>query len=50
MSKIINSLITGGLQILNVEEDRTIPWKSAPRMVEVEGGFAWPEAERDLVP
>ncbi|MFM9275107.1 class I SAM-dependent methyltransferase [Pseudarthrobacter sp. NKDBFgelt] len=50
ISKIINSLITAELQILRVEEGRTLPWKFAPRMVEVEGGFAWPEAERDLVP
>lgn len=50
VSKIINSLITAELQILRVEEGRTIPWRFAPRMVEVEGGFAWPEAERDLVP
>jgi SAM-dependent methyltransferase len=50
LSKIINSLITSGLQIIHVDEGRTIPWKFAPRMLEVEGGFAWPEAERDLVP
>jgi hypothetical protein len=29
---------------------KTIPWKFAPRMVEVPEGFAWPESERDLVP
>ncbi|MET4097534.1 class I SAM-dependent methyltransferase [Arthrobacter sp. UYCu712] len=50
LSKIINSLIAAGLQILRVNEGRTIPWKFAPRMVEVEEGFAWPESERDLVP
>ena len=50
LSKIINSLIAAGLQILRVDEDKTIPWKFAPRMVEVEEGFAWPEPERDLVP
>jgi SAM-dependent methyltransferase len=50
LSEIINSLIGAGLQILRVYEDKTIPWKFAPRMVEVPEGFAWPESERDLVP
>jgi hypothetical protein len=50
MSEILNSLIGAGLQILRVDEDTTIPWKFAPRMVEVPGGFAWPESERQLVP
>ncbi len=40
----------GGLQILRLEEGRTIPWKFAPRMVAVPDGFALPESERDLVP
>jgi SAM-dependent methyltransferase len=50
LSEIINSVIGAGLQILRVEEGKTIPWKFAPRMVEVPGGFAWPESERDRVP
>lgn len=50
LSEIINSLIGAGLQILRVQEGKTIPWKFAPRMVEVPGGFAWPESERDRVP
>lgn len=50
LSAIINSLINAGLQILRVDEGRTLPWKFAPRMVEVPDGFAWPESERDLVP
>jgi SAM-dependent methyltransferase len=50
LSGIINSLIGAGLQILRVDEGRTLPWKFAPRMVEVPEGFAWPEPERDLVP
>jgi SAM-dependent methyltransferase len=50
LSEIINSLIGAGLQILWVHEGRTLPWKFSPRMVEVPEGFAWPEAERDLVP
>ena len=50
LSEIINSLIRAGLQILWVDEGKTLPWKFAPRMVEVPDGFAWPAAERDLVP
>lgn len=50
LSDIINSLITAGLQILRMDENSTLPWKFSPRMVEVSGGFAWPEAERDLLP
>lgn len=50
LSGIINSLIGAGLQILRVDEGKTLPWKFAQRMVEVPEGFAWPEPERDLVP
>jgi SAM-dependent methyltransferase len=50
LSEIINSLIGVGLQILRVDEGVTLPWKFSPRMVEVPGGFAWPEGERDLLP
>ncbi len=50
LSAIINSLIDAGLRILRVDEDTTLPWKFSPRMVEVPEGFAWPEAERALVP
>jgi SAM-dependent methyltransferase len=50
LSDIINALIAAGLQILRLDEDTTLPWKFSPRTVEVPGGFAWPEAERDLVP
>ena len=50
LSEIIGSLLGAGLQILHVGEDTTLPWKFSPRMVEVSDGFAWPEAERALVP
>ena len=50
LSEIINSLIAAGLQILRLGEDKTLPWKFSPRMVEVADGFGWPESERDLVP
>lgn len=50
LSEIITSLIIAGLQILHVDEGTTLPWRFSPRMVEVRDGFAWPEAERALVP
>lgn len=50
LSEVINALIGAGLQLLRVDEDTTLPWRFAPRMVEVPGGFAWPESERNLVP
>lgn len=50
LSEIIGSLLRAGLRIVHVDEGRTVPWRFSPRMVEVPGGYAWPEAERDLVP
>ncbi|WP_120522969.1 hypothetical protein [Arthrobacter celericrescens] len=50
LSEIINALIGAGLQILRLDEDRLLPWRFSPRMLEVPGGFAWPEGERDCVP
>lgn len=45
-----NALIGAGLQILRFDEGKDLPWRFSPRMVEVPGGYAWPEGERDLVP
>lgn len=50
ISEVVNALIGAGLQILRLDEDTTVPWLFSPRMVEVEGGYAWPEEERDRVP
>lgn len=50
ISEIVNSLLAAGLQIIRLDEGKTLPWKFSPRMVEVPGGFAWPEPERNLVP
>ena len=50
ISEVVNALIGAGLQILRMEEDTTLPWLFSKRMVEVEGGYAWPEGERDRVP
>ncbi len=50
ISEIVNALIGAGLLIERLDEGTVLPWKFSPRMVEVEGGFAWPEPERALVP
>ncbi len=50
ISEILNALIGAGLRILRMDEGRTLPWKYSPRMVEAEGGFAWPDGEQDRVP
>lgn len=50
LSEILGSLLRAGLRILHFDEGRTLPWQFSPRMVEVPRGYAWPEAERNLIP
>lgn len=50
LSEIIGALLGAGLRLLHFDEGKTLPWRFSPRMVEVPHGYAWPEAERDLVP
>ena len=50
LSEILGSLLRAGLRLLHFDEGRTLPWQFSPRMVEVSGGYAWPEAERNLIP
>ncbi|MFS0893703.1 class I SAM-dependent methyltransferase [Microbacterium sp. 179-I 3D3 NHS] len=50
LAEILGSLLRAGLRIVHFDEGRMLPWRFSPRMVEVPGGYAWPEAERDLVP
>jgi 2-polyprenyl-3-methyl-5-hydroxy-6-metoxy-1,4-benzoquinol methylase len=50
ISEIVNALIGNGLRIERFDEGTVLPWRFSPRMVEVEGGFAWPEPDRALVP
>lgn len=50
LSEILGSLLRAGLRLLHFDEGRTLPWQFSPRMVEVSGGHAWPEAERNLIP
>lgn len=50
LAEILGALLGAGLRIVHVDEGRTLPWRFSPRMVEVPGGYAWPEAQRDLLP
>jgi 2-polyprenyl-3-methyl-5-hydroxy-6-metoxy-1,4-benzoquinol methylase len=50
ISEIVNALIGAGLRIERIDEGTVLPWRFSQRMVEVDGGFAWPEPERSLVP
>ncbi len=50
ISSVVNALIGAGLRIVWMDEGRTLPWRFSPRMLEVDGEYVWPEAERDLVP
>lgn len=50
LSEILGALLGAGLRLVHFDEGRTLPWKFSDRMVEVPGGYAWPEFERDLMP
>lgn len=50
LSEILGALLRAGLRIVHFDEGKTLPWRFSDRMVEVPGGYAWPEAERDLLP
>ncbi|MDZ8200697.1 class I SAM-dependent methyltransferase [Microbacterium sp. SSW1-59] len=50
LSEVFGAILRAGLRILHFDEGTTIPWKFSSRMVDVPHGFAWPEAERDLIP
>ena len=50
LSEIIGALLGAGLRLVHFDEGRVLPWQFSPRMVEVPHGYAWPEAERDLLP
>lgn len=50
LSEILGALLRAGLRLVHFDEGRMLPWQFSERMVEVPGGYAWPDAERDLVP
>ena len=50
LSEILGALLRAGLRLVHFDEGRTLPWRFSPRMVDVPRGYAWPEAERNLIP
>lgn len=50
LSEILGALLGAGLRLLHFDEGRMLPWQFSSRMIEVPGGYAWPEAERNLLP
>ena len=50
VSEVVNALIGAGLRIERLEEGTVLPWRFSPRMVPVDGGWAWPEPERNRMP
>lgn len=50
LSEIIGALLAQGLRLVHIDEGRTLPWQFSPRMIEVPGGYEWPQDERDLIP
>lgn len=54
ISEVVTVLLRQGLELVALDEGMTLPWQFSPRMIPVtaepDSDFAWPEAERDLVP
>jgi 2-polyprenyl-3-methyl-5-hydroxy-6-metoxy-1,4-benzoquinol methylase len=51
LSEILQALIGAGLELVLVDEGKTLPWRFSEYMVEREDGdFELPEPQRDLVP
>ncbi len=50
LSEVVTVLLEAGLQLLRLDEGTVLPWQFSPRMVPVEGGWAWPPEQRALVP
>jgi len=54
ISEVVTVLLRQGLDVVALDEGKTLPWQFSPRMRPVtdqpDSDFAWPEGERDLVP
>lgn len=50
LSEVVNALIGAGLRIERLDEGTVLPWQFSPRMEQVDGGYAWPEPERQRIP
>ncbi len=54
LSEVVTVLLRQGLELVALEEGRTLPWQFSPRMRPVsdepDADFEWPADERDVVP
>lgn len=50
LSEILGALLRAGLRLLHFDEGKTLPWEFSPRMIQIPGGYAWPEEEQNLMP
>ncbi|QAY70307.1 class I SAM-dependent methyltransferase [Xylanimonas protaetiae] len=50
LSEVVNALLGAGLRLERLDEGTVLPWQFSKRMVKVDGGFAWPDAERAMMP
>ena len=50
LGEIFTALTNAGFAIDLFEEHRFLDWKALPHMIEVDGAWLLPEAQRDLVP
>ncbi|HMR48857.1 MAG TPA: class I SAM-dependent methyltransferase [Arachnia sp.] len=50
LSEVVNALIGAGLRIERLDEGTALPWRFSPRMEQVDGGWAWPDSERNHMP
>ena len=54
ISEVVTVLLRQGLDLVALDEGKTLPWQFSPRMQPVarepDADYQWPEGERDLVP
>lgn len=54
ISEVVTVLLRQGLDLVALDEGKTLPWQFSPRMQPVgrepDADYEWPEGERDLVP
>ena len=51
LSEIMTALLGVGLQIIAVDEGKTLPWEFSPDMIKrADGDYEWPAGLRNVVP
>ncbi|QAY64046.1 methyltransferase [Xylanimonas allomyrinae] len=50
LSEVVNAVVGAGLRVERLDEGTVLPWRFSPRMEAVDGGFAWPGADRARMP